>query len=103
MSVTVTDVEYRFGKQSKIVQGVKGNQVPQGAVYGGNGSFRVNEKPEIIIYTSDGKTENYYGPIKTQTTRQHVTERYARQVCSPLVGQEFKDHRAIAQAVYDNL
>ena len=71
MSIIVTGIEYQFGKQSKIVQGVKGNQVPGGAVYGGNGSYRVKEKPEVIIHTSDGKATNFYGAIKMQTTKQH--------------------------------
>ena len=103
MSIQVTGIEYRFGKQSKIVQGVQGNQVPQGAVYGGNGTYRVKEKPEVIIHTSDGKATDFYGAIKLQTTRQRVTEAYARQVCKTLVGQEFEDTHGVAQAIYNRL
>ena len=103
MSIKVTDVELLFNKGSKVVRGVKGNQMPKNALYGGNGSYRTSERPEVRIHTSDSKTTDFYDAIRLQTTRTRVTEKYARQVCQSLVGKEFEDQRAIAQAVYDNM
>ena len=103
MGFKVTNVELEFGKQSKVVRGVKGGKVPPNAVYGGNGSFRTQEKPRILISTSDGRTTNYYYPIKAQTSKPHVTRKYAAKVCNPLIGREFDNDRELAQAIYDNL
>ena len=102
MSIKVTDVRY-VSSTSQLVQGVKNNKVPPGTIRGGNGSFITGTRPQVLVFTSDGKTTDYYEAIKMQTTRSRVTEGYAMSVCKPLVGQTFEDSRAIAQAVYDNL
>lgn len=102
MSITVTDVRY-VPSTSQLVQGVKNNQVPPGAIRGDNGSFITGTRPQVLVSTSDGNTRDFYESIKMQTSRSRVTEKYVMDVCQPLVGQTFENSQAIAQAVYDNL
>ena len=102
MSITVTDVRY-VPSTSQLVQGVKNNQVPPGAIRGDNGSFITGTRPQVLVSTTDGKTTDYYEAIKLQTPKSRVTEKYAMTVCQPLVGQTFEDNRAIAQAIYNRL
>lgn len=102
MSIKVTDVQY-VPSTSQSVQGVKNNQVPPGAIRGGNGSFITGTRPQVLVSTSDGQMKDFYEAIKMQTSRSRVTENYAMQVCQQLLGQQFADMKAIAQAIHDNL
>lgn len=46
------------GERRHLVQGVKGNRVPRGALYGGHGSFMVSGSPTELLLTvedSNGK------------------------------------------------
>ena len=50
-------LDWVIGSPLTLVQGVKNGKVPNGAVYGSNGSFMVNNNPSelwLVIETEDG-------------------------------------------------
>lgn len=107
MSMKVIGFSYEKSKPSEVVQGIKNNQRPHDAVKGGCGSYRLASKsPKVnVVLEEEGERRviNYYDALKMQTTRAIINEKFATQVCEPLIGQEFETERDVAQAVYDNM
>ena len=103
--ITVVDYEYFKSTPGGVIQGVKGNNVPKGAVGGSNGSFRMmGDPPRIILYLDDGEkiySLDIYAFVKAQSSRR-VTEAYANKICNPLISQSFNDHDTLRDTIYKN-
>lgn len=69
MKLKITGFQY-INSSTKLVQGVKGNRVPRGAIAGGNGSFIVPVHANVLVDlldTETGRTTtvDMYGDFKS--------------------------------------
>lgn len=91
---------YVSSGEATLLQGVKGNRTPRGAVAGSNGSFVMpGSRPEINLMCSDGETRDIYSCVKGCTERSRVTETYAKQISAGLENQTFTSDSDLAEAV----
>ena len=77
-----------------VMQGVKGNQEPKGALHGSNGSFMVAGDPAKLYLTvidADGKTyrNNVYDRVMKLTGRKRMSEKLYNKIYEQFENAEF--------------
>lgn len=80
-------------QETKLVQGVRGGRVPEGAVAGGNGSFIVVTQYAQLLLTiklnkNDYLTKDIYLLIKEMTDRR-ITDKLVRELVEFFNDKEF--------------
>ena len=111
MEGKILGYEYQKGTPGYLKQGVKGNQVPAGAIpgIGGRGSFMMyGESPKVLVdvQTENGiETVDMYVPIKDNSGRR-MSEKYVDSLMTDAVGKTFDSTsitRGILETVKDKL
>lgn len=74
MLATFENLEWFKGTKGKLVQGIKGNRIPPGAVAGGNGSYIIKGTPSRIILTV--RLEN--GERRSADVYRKILEKYGK-------------------------
>jgi hypothetical protein len=91
-------VDYTFvpAEESRMVQRIKGGQIPPGAIAGGNGTFIIKGRPAMAILhfenkVDGAKTDNDIAPVLRSIAAQNntkLTEKRIHTICQPLIGTE---------------
>ena len=83
-------LEWVKGEPRHLVQGVKGNRRPSGAIYGGHGSFMVQGTPAQLILTvkdsDSGESHEFdvIGTAKNANGWQNLSEKRVRTLTTKL-------------------
>lgn len=104
--ITVKTYRYSQSTEGTLIQGVKGNRTPRGAVGGGYGSFIMpGNPPQIILIISNGESSypmDIYNLVKANVSRR-ITQKFADTLCSSLVNASFNNEDALVRTILARL
>lgn len=88
--------------ESKLLTGIKDNKTPKGAIYGGNGTWRIAVPPQIIVFINNNTCFDAYSIFKENTERK-VTEKFVSMVLIPLIHKEAENEQAIRNMIAEEV